>query len=72
MSDSTVTRTGSNGPVLSFQQVADELGVHKTTLYRSILPFLEVVEITEKRRGVTRAVLDNYKRKRTTPPSRAA
>jgi hypothetical protein len=68
----TSTNPGSGGAVLSYQQCASELGISLITFRRNVLPVIEVVEISERRRGVTRATLDGYKVSRTRPPSRAA
>jgi hypothetical protein len=72
MSDSVVTSTGSGGAVLSFNECAADLGIHVATFRRNILPVIEIVEISSRRRGVTRGTLDAYKLSRTRPPSRAA
>jgi hypothetical protein len=72
MNDPFVTSTGSGGAVLSYQQCADELGIHYKTFRRNILPVIEVVQISPRRFGVTRAALDAYKVSQTRPPSRAA
>jgi hypothetical protein len=56
--------------LLSFQECADDLGVHRTTFYRAVLPYLEVVEISAQRRGVRESVFEAFKRSRTRPPAR--
>jgi len=58
-------------PVMSFQECADDLGVHLATWRRYALPYLEIVEISAKRRGVTLESHQRFKEARTPKPQAA-
>jgi hypothetical protein len=57
-------------PVLTYQQCADDEGVHITTWRRHVLPYIETVAISPRRRGVRRSVHEASKRARSRPPAR--
>jgi hypothetical protein len=58
-------------PVCTYQWCADDLGVHLKTWRRTVLPYVETIEVSPKRRGVRLSVHEAYKRTRTRPPARS-
>jgi hypothetical protein len=57
----------SDDPLLSLQECADNLGVNIATFYRRVVPLLDIVVVSPRRRGVRQSVLEAYKRDRTRP-----
>jgi len=59
-------------PVLDFQYIMEDLGVSKSTFFRSIRPTLPVVEISDRLRGVRQSDYSVWKGARVRAPRRAA
>jgi hypothetical protein len=57
-------------PIRSFDEAADELHISPSTLRRRILPTVEVVEMSPRRRGLRQSVIERIKLDRTRPPVR--
>jgi hypothetical protein len=57
-------------PVRTFRWCAADLGVHPSTWRRNVLPVIESVQVSAKRRGVRQSVHEAYKRSRTRPAAR--
>jgi hypothetical protein len=55
-------------PVLSYAESAAELGISIATLRRRVLPYVAIVEITDRRRGLRRSVVEGVKVARTRQP----
>lgn len=59
-------------PVLDYEYMAADAGVSISTFKRKILPYLPIVQITDRRRGCLRSNWEAHKRKRLHKPQSAA
>jgi hypothetical protein len=48
-------------PALTFRECADDLGVDLATWRRRVLPEVDVIDISPRRRGVRRSVHERFK-----------
>jgi hypothetical protein len=58
-------------PILSYEFIAADADVSLATFKRSILPHLEIIEITDNRRGARRSSWEAFKTARVRKPKAA-